>query len=126
MSRVPHEEYLKLHETAWNLLFPSISEEPLPYAVAESMLMGTIPIAAKVGGVPETVRGTFAEDYLFAPGNVDEFVDKVEMFLSQSRGNIMDVGMKLREHAFELFNKEEIENKIVNLFESILSQSNAK
>jgi glycosyltransferase involved in cell wall biosynthesis len=90
------------------------------------MLMGTIPIAARVGGMPKMIKGTPVEDYLFAPGNVDESVDKVEMFLSQSRGNIMDVGMKLREHAFELFNKEEIENKIVNLFKSILSQSNAK
>jgi hypothetical protein len=34
--------------------------------------------------------------------------------------------MKLREHGLKPFNKEEIENKIVNLFEFILSQSNAK
>jgi hypothetical protein len=43
------------------------------------------------------------------------------MFLSQSRDNIIDVGIRLREHALKLFNEEEIENKIVNLFESILS-----
>jgi glycosyltransferase involved in cell wall biosynthesis len=125
-EELPYEEIVKLHEKAYALLFPSIWEEPLPYAVIESMLMGTIPIAARVGGVSEIVKGTPAEDYLFSPGSIDEFVDKVEMLLSQSRDNIMDVGMKLREHALELFNEEEIENKVTSLFESMLSQGNAK
>jgi glycosyltransferase involved in cell wall biosynthesis len=74
---MPHEEYLKLHESAWGLLFPSLCEEPLPYAVVESMLMDTMPVAARVGGVPEIVEGSPAEEYLFTPENISEFVNKV-------------------------------------------------
>jgi len=126
LDKLPYEEYQRLHEITWGLLFPSMYEEPLPYVVVESMLMSTIPIAARVGGIPEIVRGTPAEEYLFAPGNINEFVEKVEMLLSLSKDNLMNIGIRLREHALKLFNEEEIENKIVNLFESILRQSNAK
>jgi hypothetical protein len=38
----------------------------------------------------------------------------------------VDIGIKLREHTLKLFNEEEIENKIVNLFETIISQDNIK
>jgi|GEM_PF-2529171 len=48
------------------------------------------------------------------------------LLLLRLRDNIIDVGTRLREHTLKLFNEEEIENKIVNLFESILSQDNAK
>jgi glycosyltransferase involved in cell wall biosynthesis len=112
LNRLPHEKYLKLHENAWGLLFPSMCEEPLPYTIVESMLIGTMPIAARIGGVPEIVRGSPAEEYLFMPGNINELVDKVDDLLSLSREGIMDAGMKLREHALELFNREEIEDKI--------------
>jgi glycosyltransferase involved in cell wall biosynthesis len=116
LSRMPHEEYLKLHESAWGLLFPSICEEPLPYAVVESMLMGTIPVAARVGGVPEIVEGSPAEEYLFTPSDVEEFVDKIESLLSQSRDNIADAGSKLREAALKKFDSKTIEKKLMEAF----------
>ncbi|MEM2704216.1 MAG: glycosyltransferase [Candidatus Bathyarchaeia archaeon] len=53
LGYLPHEEVLKIHSRSHTLLFPSIWEEPLPYAVLETMLAGTIPIAPKVGRVPE-------------------------------------------------------------------------
>ncbi|HDJ83912.1 MAG TPA: glycosyltransferase, partial [Desulfurococcaceae archaeon] len=64
-GRMEHTELLKLHREAWGLLFPSILEEPLPYTVIESMVARTLPIASKVGGVPEIVEGTKAEEYMF-------------------------------------------------------------
>jgi glycosyltransferase involved in cell wall biosynthesis len=121
LSKMPHEEYLKLHESAWGLLFPSVCEEPLPYAVVESMLMGTMPVASRVGGVPEIVEGSPAEEYLFTPGDVNEFVDKIEALLSLSKESIVDAGTKLRKHVLRLFDKEKIEDKIVGLFSSLMS-----
>jgi glycosyltransferase involved in cell wall biosynthesis len=116
LSKMPHEEYLKLHESAWGLLFPSLCEEPLPYVVVESMLMGTMPVAARVGGVPEVVRGSPAEEYLFTPGDVNEFVDKMEAILSQPRDSITDAGSKLREAVLKKFDSETIEKKLVEAF----------
>jgi glycosyltransferase involved in cell wall biosynthesis len=84
------------------------------------MLMGTIPIAARTGGVPEVVAGSPAEDHLFTPGDVGEFMDKIEAVLTQSRDYLLDAGMKLRSHVLKLFS--DVENKIVKLFESVLTQ----
>jgi glycosyltransferase involved in cell wall biosynthesis len=122
LSRIIHKEYLKLHEDAWGLLFPSISEEPLPYAIVESLLTGTIPIASKVGGVMEIVNNTPAEKFLFTPGNLDEFISKIEMLISLSKKEILDIGTKLREYATNLFKRDEIEKKILNTFESLIEK----
>jgi glycosyltransferase involved in cell wall biosynthesis len=47
--------------------------------------MSTILIAARTGGVPEVVIGSLVEDYLFTPGDMYEFMDKMEAVLTQSR-----------------------------------------
>jgi len=121
LDRLPHNEYLKLHEHAWALLFPSISEETLGYAVVESILIGTIPIASRVGGVPEVVEGTAAERFLFKPENVEEFISKIESLASLSKDEVMDIGVKLKEKASKLFDKERLEREITDSFMSILS-----
>ena len=120
LGELPYRDVVKLHSRAYALLFPSMWEESLPYVVVESMLMGTIPIAAKVGGVPEVVASP-AEDYLFTPGDANEFMDKMEAVLTQSRDYLLDVSAKLRGHVLKLFNTEYVENRIVSLFESTSS-----
>jgi glycosyltransferase involved in cell wall biosynthesis len=120
LDRIPHREYLELLRRSWGLLLPSIAEGPLPYSVVESMLTGTIPVASRVGGVPEIVEGTPAEEYTFTPGNAEEPLDRVEKLISQHREAIVDAGMKLREHALRQFNEREIESMLLNLFESII------
>ena len=119
LGRLPHGEYLKLHEVAWALLFPSIWEEPLPYVVIESLFLRTIPIAARVGGVPEIIEGTVAEKFLFEPSNVNNFVDKISELLSYSKNEVENLGIELRRHAFKLFDVKSIENKLISLFESL-------
>jgi glycosyltransferase involved in cell wall biosynthesis len=103
LGRLPYSEYLKLHERAWGLLFPSTWEEPLPYAVVESALLGTVPVASRVGGVPEIVEGTPAEEYLFAPGSAEEFAERMEALT-------------------RALNAENIGVDIVRLVESVLSK----
>jgi glycosyltransferase involved in cell wall biosynthesis len=121
LDRMPHKEYLGLLRRTWGLLLPSITEETLSYSVVESMLAGAIPIASRVGAIPEIVKGTPAEEYMFAPGDAGELLDKVEKLISQPREAIIDAAMKLREHALRLFNEGEIESKLLNLFRSIMS-----
>ncbi len=120
LGELPYQDAVRLHSRAYALLFPSIWEETLGYVVVESMLMGTIPIAARTGGVPEVVVGSPAEKYLFTPGDANEFMDKIEEVLTQSRDYLLDVGIKLREHVFKMFSN--VENRIVNLFESVLTR----
>jgi len=121
LGRMEHNKLTELHRNTWALLFPSIWEEPLPYAIVESSLLSTIPIASKVGGIPEIVEGTVAERFLFEPGNVKKFIDRIESLISLSRDEIMDIGMKLKEKASKLFDKERVEREITNSFMLILS-----
>ena len=115
-SDLPYKEVINLYSEAYALLFPSIWEEPLPYVIVESMLTGTIPIAARVGGVPEITKGTPAEHYTFTPGDVDDMVDKIDTLLAQPKEHIIDVGLKLREHASKLFNIDQIRDKLLSAF----------
>jgi glycosyltransferase involved in cell wall biosynthesis len=119
VGRIEHRELLSLHRGAWALVFPSILEEPLPYAVVESALLGTVPVASRVGGVPEVVEGTPAEEYLFAPGSAEELAERVEALASQPRERVLEVGAKLRERALKLFDVERIESELAGLFESL-------
>jgi len=113
-----YEEMLKLHSINQALLFPSISEEPLPYVVLEAMLCGTIPIASRVGGVPEIVEGSFAEKMLFEPYNVEECVDRIDSLLAMSKEQVMDVGFGLKESVLRKFDSEATKNKLMAVFSS--------
>lgn len=116
LGHIPHKEALKFYAESWALIFPTLCEEPSPYVVVEAMAMGTIPIASKVGGVPEIVKGTYAEKLLFEPGNIDELIDRIEKVLSFSRDQFMDIGAKLRETILNRFDKNIINNQLLEIF----------
>ena len=116
LGELPYRDVVRLHPRAYALLFPSIWEEPLPYVVVESMFTGTIPVAARVGGVPEITKGTPAEYYTFTPGDIDDMVDKIDRLLAQPKEHIIDIGLKLREHASKLFNIDQIRDKLLSAF----------
>ena len=78
----------------------------------EAMAMGTLPIASRVGGIPEIVEGTYAEDMLFEVGNVEELVEKMESVLAMSREQIEDVSFSLREAMLKRFDPETIKREI--------------
>lgn len=116
LGRVKHENILKLYSMSRALLFPSICEEASPYVVLEAMLSGTIPIASRIGGIPEIVQGTYAEDTLFTPESVDEIVDRIESVLSLSKEQLDDIGIGLRELLLKRFDREMIKQQLVEVF----------
>jgi glycosyltransferase involved in cell wall biosynthesis len=118
VGKVESKKIYELHRETWALIFPSITEEPLPYAVAEAMALGTIPIASKAGGMPEITINTSAENFLFVPGNIDELINKIKMVMSQPREKIISIGIRLKEHATKLFDSKEISSKILRVFNS--------
>ena len=117
VGRVRYDELLELHRNAWALVFPSIWEEPLPYAVIESMLMGTLPLAAKVGAISEIVKGSPAERYLFEPRNVEEMLLRIKNVTSMSMKDIGELSYRLRELVKEKFSEEAIRKSILEIFQ---------
>jgi len=96
VGRVPHDVVMRAHGDAWGLLFPSINEEPLPYAVVEAALAGTVPIAARVGGAPEILSGTGAERFMFRAGDAEDLVGRVEELIGLGVKGVMEVGEEVK------------------------------
>jgi glycosyltransferase involved in cell wall biosynthesis len=117
VGRIDHATVHKLYTKTWAVLAPSIVEEPMPYAIVEAMATGTIPVASRVGGVPELVQGTYAEKTLFTPGDVDEFVDKIRGVLSLSREEIVEIGMQLKNATAREFDEETIRRHLLRVFD---------
>lgn len=118
LGHLDYENVLKCHSISHAIIFASIWEEPLPYVVLEAMLAGTIPIASKVGGVPEIVEQSFAEKMLFEPCNVDELADRMESLLAMSKEQITDMGLSLREAVLRRFNSEVTKRKLIEVISS--------
>jgi glycosyltransferase involved in cell wall biosynthesis len=55
LGRLPYKDVLRFYSRSRAVLVPSLCEEPLPYVVVEAIAMGTLPIASRVGGIPEIV-----------------------------------------------------------------------
>lgn len=58
LGYLSHENALRLYSKSHAVLFPSVCEEPLPYVVIESMLMGTLLVASRVGGIARSDLST--------------------------------------------------------------------
>jgi len=116
LGYIPHKDILKLYSKSHAIIVPSLCEEPLPYVVIEAMVMGTIPIASKVGGIPEIVKGTYAERLMFTPGYIEEMVDRMNTVLSLSREQLTNIGSKLREITLKRFNNEVIKKQLLEIF----------
>jgi len=116
LGRLPYEDVLRLYSKSHAVLVPSIWEEPLPYVVAEAMAMGTVPIASRIGGIPEIIQETYAEKMMFSPGNVDEFAEKMGCVLSLSKEQVLDIGIGLRESVLKRFSRDPIRSKLLNVF----------
>jgi len=117
LGSVRHEDLLNLHRTATALVIPSVHEEPLPYTVVESILLGTIPVASRVGGISEIVEGTYAEKLLFEPGNYLELADRIEYVATLSREELIDIGMSLREAIARKLDLNHIEENFKRAFD---------
>jgi len=115
-GRVGYEDLLKLHAETWSLLFPSIWEEPLPYAVMEAMLLGTMPIAARVGGIPEIVKDTDAEAFVFDPISMHEFSTKLYDIAGLSTREITYLAYSIKDQTSKKFNEKVIKKHLYDIF----------
>jgi len=110
------DDFIKLHSRSWALLFPSVFEEPLPYAIIEAVLSRTVPIAFRVGGVGEIVGGTVMEKFTTNVYNINKFIEKLYIISSLSPDDITTLGDKIRNDILKKFNIEDIRNNITKKF----------
>jgi glycosyltransferase involved in cell wall biosynthesis len=118
LGRVDRGQILKLLSEARSVLFTSIWEEPLPYVVMESMMSGTIPVASAIGGVPEMVENTLAEDWLFEPDNANQLLSRIQSVLALSKEELIDLSHRLREQTLKKFDSEPTRKALLENFSS--------
>ncbi|MEM2741312.1 MAG: glycosyltransferase family 4 protein [Nitrososphaeria archaeon] len=116
LGRISHANLLKLHKKAWGLIFPSIWEEPLPYAVLEATLLETVPVVSKVGGVPEIVSQK-AQQFLVTPGDASELADKIENLATMDMKDVCEIGSVVKDYGREMFDAERIARQLAHIFE---------
>jgi glycosyltransferase involved in cell wall biosynthesis len=116
LGRVKYGKLIELHRKAWALLFPSIWEEPLPYAIVEASLLGTIPIASRAGGVDEILSNSIGEKYLFDLKDLRSVMRVLNIVVNSDPYDIINDGIKLRESVLLRFRNEMILNRLLKLF----------
>ena len=101
------------------VVFPSIWQEPLPYAVIESLLHGRLLITSRVGGVPEIV-GNAPGVKLIPPNDVDSLVDALDWALSMDPRDVVELGFKNREYILRRFDNERSVRELIKVFEKVI------
>jgi len=96
VGRVEYEELLEIYKKAWTLLFPSICEETFGYAVLETSILATIPIASRDGAIPESLSETIASRHLSSPNNYIELVEEIAEICHLDADEVMTIGETLR------------------------------
>ncbi|MEM3739764.1 MAG: glycosyltransferase family 4 protein [Candidatus Korarchaeum sp.] len=107
-----------MRETS-TVVIPSLSPEPLPYALVESMLYGKLIVASNVGGIPEIVGGSLAGVKLIEPWDFLAIADAIDYFLSLDLESINEIGIKNREHIMKMLNNE----RTLKLFIKVLCEA---
>ncbi len=64
-------------------VYPSVWYENCPFSVMESISYGTPVVGANIGGIPELIDDG-KTGFLFEPGNVKDFSEKVSLLLNDS------------------------------------------
>jgi glycosyltransferase involved in cell wall biosynthesis len=116
LGRINYGKLIEQHRRAWALLFPSIWEEPLPYAIVESSILGTIPVASKIGGTVEIVGDTVASKFLFTPGDVNELYINIKKVSEYDPKELFQFQQKLSSMMLDKFDPTKISRDILNIF----------
>lgn len=116
LGKIEFNKLKELHRRTWALLFPSICEEPLPYAVVEASLLGTIPIASKAGGVEEILSNSIGEKYLFDFEDLKSVMRMLNIVINSDPYDIINDGIKLRKLVLLKFGNEMLLNRLLKLF----------
>ena len=114
--RLNRDKVIKLHSRSWAFLFPSVVEETFGYAVIETALSKTVPIAFRVGGVGEVVEGTVIENFVTNVYDINQFVKKMVFISRLSPSEVIALGGRIHDDVLRKFNMEVIRNRLIKIF----------
>jgi glycosyltransferase involved in cell wall biosynthesis len=104
------------------VVVPSLSPEPQPYALLESMLYGKLVVASSIGGIPEIVDGLSSGVKLTKPGDYDEISDGLTSFLTLELEEANEIGIKNREYILQKFDNEKTIKSFTCILDKVLTR----
>ena len=116
LGQVSYEKVPGYYAASDLALFPSLLEEAFPLAVIEAMASGLPVLASRVGGVSTAIQEG-VEGFLIAPGHVDEFVERLDMLVSDSQRRL-SMGTSARARAVRCFDTQ----RMVDATEAIFAK----
>jgi glycosyltransferase involved in cell wall biosynthesis len=119
IGHVSHKRIVELHRESWALLFPSLTEEPLPYAVTEAILLGTIPVVSKIVDLQYYERMyALLEKYMFNLMDTKDIFEKVKAIADSDVNTIKKESILLRAAVLKSFRESDDNplNKLLKVF----------
>lgn len=101
---------------------PSEWYENFPYSIIESFLFSKPVVGSTIGGIPELVQNG-ETGYLFEAGNVNDLQEKLTT-LWKDDVLIREMGLKARQHVYDIVNFEKHWTKLNFVINSILNNGN--
>jgi glycosyltransferase involved in cell wall biosynthesis len=118
LGKIPRTQ-MPLAYQAVDIVINTSLIDGMPSSTPEAMALGTIPVASSVGGVPEIIGDCPAKKFLFKSGDANDLIEKLRILALQSKERVLDLAMKCRDHVGEMFNKENIERKVIEAFKKL-------
>lgn len=101
---------------------PSEWYENFPYSIIESFLFSKPVVGSTIGGIPELVQNG-ETGYLFEAGNVNDLQEKLTTLWNDDV-LIREMGLKARQHVYDIVNFEKHWTKLNFVINSILNNGN--
>jgi len=121
IGQLAEKELTKEILEARAVVIPSRWLENMPLSLLESLAIGKIVIASRLGGLPEIIRDG-DNGYLFKPGNMPDLSSKLRRTASLSEKEKIKIETSARETANEL-NPEDHLTKILNIYRKLAKKS---
>ena len=108
------EELQNLINGAKAIVIPSVWPENMPLSLLESMAIGKMVIASRIGGIPEIIKDG-ENGFLFKPGDADDLADKINRINRLAEKEIGKTAVHARS-SIENFNPQKHIGEITEIY----------
>ncbi len=116
LPRLSREKLASLYVQSRTVVLPSLHEEPLPYSFVEPVFYGTLPVASKLGGIPELVPPSLHGLLLVEPGNPVELAEKIKTVTEIDNTDYIKVVEKIAEIITAKMSDRVVEHYLMEIF----------
>jgi glycosyltransferase involved in cell wall biosynthesis len=121
LGRVDDEDLQRLHVASFCFVLPSVfRSEAFGMVLGEAMSYGTPVISTELGTGTSFINQDGKTGFVVPPANVEALVEKIEL-LHGNEGLRSELGVNAKERVTKEFNKEQMIEKTVALYEELAS-----